>query len=147
MCDHVWIFEARTLGTASPATMRHVRCIPDGTKVPRTGHIDMRTSGWRADGPYVAPEAACVPQTAPDRGDAERGPFSSTCRAGRPRPSQLGARRCARSEHRHDLRHGIPPPWVTMARRPALAAVHDHMRLGGIREIEGVPPGGRPSAA
>jgi hypothetical protein len=26
--------------------MRHVRCIPDGTKVPRTGHIDMRT--WEA---------------------------------------------------------------------------------------------------
>ena len=42
------IFEARTLSTASPATMRRVRCIPDGTKVPRTGHIDMRTSGWRA---------------------------------------------------------------------------------------------------
>jgi hypothetical protein len=40
--------------------MRHVRCIPDGTKVPRTGHIDMRTSG-------LAPEAACVPQTAQDR--------------------------------------------------------------------------------
>jgi hypothetical protein len=34
------------------------------------------------------------------------------------------------------------------ARRPALAAVHDHKRPGGgIREIEGVPPGGRPSAA
>jgi hypothetical protein len=46
-CDHVWIFEARTLSRASPATMRHVRCIPNGTKVPRTGHIDMRTSGWR----------------------------------------------------------------------------------------------------
>jgi hypothetical protein len=45
--DHVWIFEARTLSTASTATMRDVRCIPDGTKVPRTGHIDMRTSGWR----------------------------------------------------------------------------------------------------
>src|SRR4029077_6515949 len=59
-CDHVWIFEARTLSTASPATMRDVRCIPDGTKVPRTGHIDMRTSG-------LAPEAACVPQTAQDR--------------------------------------------------------------------------------
>jgi hypothetical protein len=26
MCDHVWIFEARTLSTASPATMRDVRC-------------------------------------------------------------------------------------------------------------------------
>jgi hypothetical protein len=38
MCDHVWIFEARTLSRTSPATMRHVRCIPDGTKVPRTGH-------------------------------------------------------------------------------------------------------------
>ena len=25
-CDHVWIFEARTLSTASPATMRDVRC-------------------------------------------------------------------------------------------------------------------------
>jgi hypothetical protein len=45
--DHVWIFEARTLSTASSATMRDVRCIPDGTKVPRTGHIDMRASGWR----------------------------------------------------------------------------------------------------
>ena len=32
-------------------------------------------------------------------------------------------------------------PWVTMARRPALAAVHDHKRLGGIREIEGSPGG------
>src|ERR1700720_2830813 len=26
MCDHVWIFGARTLSTASPATMRDVRC-------------------------------------------------------------------------------------------------------------------------
>jgi hypothetical protein len=25
MCDHVWIFEARTVSTASPATMRDVR--------------------------------------------------------------------------------------------------------------------------
>ena len=25
-CDHVWIFEARMLSTASPATMRDVRC-------------------------------------------------------------------------------------------------------------------------
>ena len=32
------------------------------------------------------------------------------------------------------------------ARRPALAAVHDHNRLG-YQRIEGVPPGGRPSAA
>jgi hypothetical protein len=40
MCDHVWIFEARTLSTTSPATMRHVRCIPDGTKLPRTGQPD-----------------------------------------------------------------------------------------------------------
>ena len=31
---------------ASPATMRHVRCIPNGTKVPKTGHIGMRT--WEA---------------------------------------------------------------------------------------------------
>src|SRR4029077_21190066 len=38
--------------------------------------------------------------------------------------------------HRRDLRHGIPPPWVTMARRPALAAVHDH----NIRESRGSPP-------
>ena len=48
MCDHVWIFEARTLSTQPVRrTMRHVRCIPDGTKVPRTGHIDMRNFGWR----------------------------------------------------------------------------------------------------
>jgi len=38
-------------------------------------------------------------------------------------------------------------PWVTMARRPALAAVHDHKRLGGIKESRGSPRGGRPSAA
>jgi hypothetical protein len=35
--------------------MRHVRCIPNGTKVPRTGHIDMRTSGWWAGGLRVVP--------------------------------------------------------------------------------------------
>jgi hypothetical protein len=47
-CDHVWIFEATTLSTASPATMRRVRCIPDGTKVPRTGHPDkLVTHGLR----------------------------------------------------------------------------------------------------
>jgi hypothetical protein len=56
MCDHVWIFEAKDAEhAASPATMRHVRCIPDGTKVPRTGHIDMRTSGWRTGGLRVVP--------------------------------------------------------------------------------------------
>jgi hypothetical protein len=45
MCDHVWIFEARTLSTASPTTMRDVWLSgPDGTKVPRTGHPDP----WRA---------------------------------------------------------------------------------------------------
>jgi hypothetical protein len=38
-CGHVWIFEATTLSTASPATMRHVRCIPDGTKVPTVPRI------------------------------------------------------------------------------------------------------------
>jgi hypothetical protein len=39
-------------------------------------------------------------------------------------------------------------PWVTMARRPALAAVHDHKRLGGYQGNRGGPPGGgRPSAA
>jgi hypothetical protein len=33
MCDHVWIFEARTLSTASPATMRDVRCqVRDGDR-------------------------------------------------------------------------------------------------------------------
>jgi hypothetical protein len=44
-CDHVWIFEARTLSRASPATMRDVRCIPDELNL-------------RAGGPHVAPEAA-----------------------------------------------------------------------------------------
>jgi hypothetical protein len=34
----------------------------------------------------------------------------------------------------------IPPPWVTMARRPALAAVHDHKRLGGYQGNRGGSP-------
>ena len=33
------------------------------------------------------------------------------------------------------------------ARRPALAAVHDHKRLGGVSGKSRGPPGGRPSAA
>jgi hypothetical protein len=44
--------------------------------------------------------------------------------------------------HRRDLRHGIPPPWVTTARRPALAAVHDPQAPWGYQGIEGGPPRG-----
>jgi hypothetical protein len=55
MCDHVWDFRGKDAEhAASPATMRHVRCIPNGTKVPRTGHIDMRTS-IRGDASHCRP--------------------------------------------------------------------------------------------
>jgi hypothetical protein len=55
MCDHVWIFEAKDAEHAArPATMRHVRCIRMEPKVPRTGHIDMRTSGWRRGDDFMS---------------------------------------------------------------------------------------------
>jgi hypothetical protein len=49
MCDHVWIFEARTLShAASPATMRHVRCQGSENRAHR--HANFGLAGWRPEG-------------------------------------------------------------------------------------------------
>jgi hypothetical protein len=50
---------------ASPATMRHVRCIPDGTKVPRTGHPDPAHAPALAETPDLLADPTVRPDCGP----------------------------------------------------------------------------------